>query len=377
MSVNLSPYRAHRWVNCMGSVQAEQQYSNKSGQPAKDGGAAHEIGAELVMRVGAGETWQWSDFEGKTATNGVMFTQEMFEAAEIYAQDVRRRHALGDTVQLVEDRITIQRVHDLNQGIVDCMVWNNSYNILTVWDFKFGRSMVEAHRNWQLIDYAVGLHEKLGNDETQIELRIVQPRAFHPEGPCRGWTITAEELNSYANTLANAAELSQQEHPPCVAGDWCKGYWSCAAAKDCTTLQRAGAEIADRVETLDLCELSPENTAIELQYLTQAKLLVDERLEALEAQGLAQIANGTAIPGFGIGYGRGSFAWNKSNKEVILMGDLMGVNLRKSEEPMTPTQAKKLKLDEAVINQYADRTKGKARLVPARETIASRVFSSQ
>lgn len=383
MHAILAPSAAHRWVNCPGSVQAEQQYPDSETESAREGTATHEIAAELVQRAARAGGWNWSDFDGKAASNGVVFTEEMFEGAVLYAEDVQKRMrdtgVFGGDNLKVEQPVTIPRVHDLNWGTPDCVIWDQKNGRLIVWDFKFGRVPVENRENWQLIEYAIGSIDAipgmdgLKDQHITVEMRIVQPRAFHPDGVCREWSIQGSDLRGFANQLKHSADVSQQENPPCKSGEWCD---NCTAARGCMTLQRETARINDRVETLQLIDLTPEDSAIELRYLRRAQTLLESRLEALEAQALEQIRGGTVVPGFGIGYGRGSLAWNKSDAEVIALGDVLGVDLRKAEAPITPTQAKKLNVDEAVINSYSEKRQGSARLVTDDKTIAGRVFSN-
>jgi hypothetical protein len=320
-----------------------------------------------------------SDFEGAEAPNGVLITEEMVDGAEMYVRDVLavcQKDGLLASMK-VEHRVKIERVHPLNWGTADCVIWTPGR--LIVWDFKFGRRAVENHRNWQLMEYAIGaLDEVTGGNgmddqEIVIEMRIVQPRAFHVDGPCRDWKLKGDTLRGYANILSHPAGQSQLDDPPCKAGDHCR---DCTASRGCVTLQQAAAGVTDRVETLQLHDLSPQDTAIELRYLRKAQTLLKERLDALESQSLEQSLAGTTIPGFGIGWGRGSTKWIGTDAEVIAMGDLMEVDLRKPEAVCTPTQAKKKNLDEAVINSYSRRYKGSACLVEDDKTIAGRVFSN-
>ncbi len=379
----LAPSAAHRWVNCPGSVQAEQQYPDIESEPAREGTACHEIGAAMVEAARTAGTLIWAHFDGKTASNGVMFNQEMYEAAELYADDIRQVMTKADIFsrQLlrIEKPVTIPRVHDLNWGTPDCVIWDLKNGVLYVWDFKYGYGVVEVEQNWQLIEYALGALDSVtaGNgfedQHITIDMRIVQPRAFHPDGPCRSWRVPASDLRSHANQLTVAAEASQSESPPCKAGTWCD---HCKAAADCGTLQHATADTMDRIEVLQLHDLTPEASAIELRYLERSKVLLDAKLEALQAQSLQQVKDGTVIPGYGIGYGRGSTNWNKPDSEVIALGDLMGVDLRKAEKPVTPSQALKLNVDETVINSYSQKRQGLARLVTNDKTIAGRVFSN-
>lgn len=383
MHAILPPSSAHRWVECHGSVQAEQQYPDVESEPAREGTACHEIGASMVEAARTASRLIWGHFEGKSATNGVMFNQEMFEAAELYADNVRdvmTKTGIFDSELLrIEQPVTIPRVHELNWGTPDCVIWDLKNGVLYVWDFKYGHGVVEVEQNWQLIEYALGCLDTitgangLEDQHITIDMRIVQPRAFHPDGPCRSWSVAASDLRGHANQLQYAADASQLIDPDCKAGVWCD---HCKAERDCMTNQREVGRISDRIQTLELHDLSPEASAIEIRYLERAKVLLDSRLEALQFQALEQSKNGTVIPGYGIGYGRGSVRWIKPDSEVIALGDLMGVDLRKDEKPVTPSQAKKLNVDEAVINSYSEKRQGLARLVTNDKTIAGRVFSN-
>lgn len=382
MHAVLAPSSSHRWVNCPGSVQAEQKYPDDETDESREGTAAHWVGEQVLLSWKDGRKLiLCSDFVGKSAPNSVIITDEMCEGADIYVQDVLKICQDGGYLRSmqIEQPVTIPRVHDLNWGTPDCKIHAEDQSKLIIWDFKFGRVPVENRKNWQLIDYTIGCLDTitggngLADQHIKVEMRIVQPRAFHPDGVCREWTVTGSDLRGYANQLSVAADLSQQQDPPCKAGDWCK---HCTASRGCMTLQREAASIADHVEVLELHDLSPEHSAIELRYLQRAKTLLDQRFKALEAQTLEQIQGGTVVPGYGIGHGRGSTVWTKPNEEVITLGDLLGVQLRKPEAPITPIQAKKLNVDDAVINSYSEKRPGAARLVTDDKTIACRVFSN-
>lgn len=379
----LPPSSAHRWVECPGSVQAEQQYPDTESDSSKEGTAAHWV-AEQVLQPYVRHDERIvlaQDLEGQTAPNGVLITEEITDGVNAYVTDVLK--ACNDNGLLqslnIEQKVSIDRVHPDNWGTPDADLYDAENGKIIVWDLKFGRTPVENRENWQLIEYAIGVLDRvtggngLKDQHLQVEMRIVQPRAFHVEGVCRGWTVTGDDLLAYANRLSNAASEALGDNPTCKTGEWCK---YCTAARGCSTLQKSCAAIADRVESLNLHNLTPEHASVELRYLRQAKILLKQRLEALEVQALADIKKGVVYPGFGRGFGRGSFNWDKPDNEVIALGDLVGVDLRKKESPITPTQALKLKVDEAVINSYATKYQGSEKLVTDDKTIAGRVFNN-
>ncbi len=372
----LAPSSAHRWVNCPGSVQAELQYPNVETEESQKGTACHWVGEQILRSyLGDSGLLMGADFIDRAAPNGIIIDEEMCESAEIYVLDVLEVCQAGGYLQLmrIEERVAIPRVHELNWGTPDCSVFVPSGGRLTSWDLKFGRVAVDSWKNWQLIDYNLGLLDGLDvpDDMVTLDMRIVQPRSFHVGGICRSWVINGAELRSYANQLKIAADLALSITPPCKAGEWCR---DCKAV-DCMTLQREASSIAERTEALQLHNLSPENAAVELRYLQRAYEILKQRKKALEAQTFEQIKSNIVIPGYGIGYGRGSVNWIKSNAEVIALGDLMDVELRKPEEPITPTQAKKLRIDEAVVNGYCKKYNGAARLVTVENTTTSRIFA--
>ena len=75
---------------CTGWVGMSQQYPETTeGEEAKDGNASHEIGSELIGDKCTGPTVRTvNDFVGRKAANGVVFTEEMYDGAKLYADDV-------------------------------------------------------------------------------------------------------------------------------------------------------------------------------------------------------------------------------------------------------------------------------------------------
>ncbi len=379
----LAPSSAHRWVNCPGSVRAEQQYPDVETDESREGTAAHWVAEQSIrsFTVGGGDVFFAKDFINQTAPNGVVINEEMTEGAKMYVDDVLHLCQERGLLQQmrIEERASINRVHALNWGTPDLWIWDQEIARLTLWDFKFGHEVVEADENWQLIDYAIGVLDDItggnGLDEQfiTVDLRIVQPRAYHQfDGPIRSWLIPATDLRAYANKLESAANLSQQTEPPVNPGKWCK---RCKAHRWCTALQRDGYSIADSMRSLQLHQFTPQELAIELRIMEKAKELVDARVDALQSQALELSMNCTTVPGFSVGFGRGSIKWNKPDSEVIELGDLLNVDLRKPEAPINPNQAKKLNVDGDVISAYSKDVPGKARLITDSETIAARVFS--
>ena len=378
----LRPSAAHRWVYCAGSVQAEAQFPDEETDATREGNAAHWVGSEILIHYANNMDVQLaSDYLDKPDPAGTIIDMEMIEGVHQYVNDVlqvAQQHGALRLLQ-IEETLQIPRVHPTNaEGTPDCWFYDAAAGVIYIWDFKYGRGVVEVAENWQLIDYAAGILDHLGingeaDQHVRVNLRIVQPRAFHIDGTVRHIEIPASDLRGPVNKLQYQGALALQADPPTVAGTHCD---NCKARRGCSTLQNAAARTTDTVETLHLVDLTPAELNVEMTYLEKAADMIAARLEALDAQAFElMMSQGVMVPGRSIGTGRGSTKWNKPNVEVYALGTLLPepVDLRQ-DKPITPKQAIALGVDEAVINAYSERIPGKARVVRSKDTIAGRVF---
>lgn len=365
----LPPSSAHRWVHCPLSASLEAAYPEREQSPsAIEGSAAHCV-VEAVLH-------------GHPAV-GTDVTDEMIEAAELVRNDIVAQ--LGDDylrTLVIERRVDIRRVHDTdNWGTPDYYAWGlmvNQGRILRIWDFKFGNGIVEAFENWQMIDYVAGILEAGGIDglmdqTTVVEFTVIQPRAYHRDGPVRRWRVLASELRPYINKLASAAAKATSGSPPAKpTPDGCK---NCKGRHACEALQREGYDAADTSRHLGALELSPAALGLELRTLRTAQALLDARVTGLEAQVVATIGSGTLVPMWSLESSPGRLGWTKPAAEVIALGALMGLDLAKEPEVLTPTQAKKIGLPEALVNSYASRSAGACKLVMDDGSKVARIFN--
>lgn len=370
----LRPSAADTWVNCFGSVQMMAQFPPDNGPEALEGEAAHWAATETlaghIVRV------------GDTAPNGVVITDEMIDGAAMYVAAVVQRIAPDEWH--IEQTLPIPYVHEQNGGTSD--TWGLGYEpwLLHVVDYKFGYGFVEVFENWQCLDYVSGaIHhlQSIGRWKPEyeeriiVEITIVQPRSYHRDGPVRSWRVKLSDLRAHFNILHNAAHEALKPNPPTTPGEHCR---YCTARHACDALQRAALNVCDVAGTATPFNLTPAQTGAELRRLDYAAKLLAARKSGLEVQALSMIKAGQSVPYYIAEASFGRLAWREGMETaVIAMGQLLGHDLAKPQQPITPTQAKNLGIDEAVISEYSHRPRGEIKLVPQDTTATRKIFGGK
>lgn len=101
---------------------------------------------------------------------------------------------------------------------------------LTIADLKYGRGMVEAGDNLQLLTYLVGAVYKFGRRD-MYRMAILQPRAWHQEGPIRETWITDDHLRQFERDLERAIKANYSPKSEAKVGPWCRHF--CKALPRC------------------------------------------------------------------------------------------------------------------------------------------------
>jgi len=370
----LPPSGAGCWVHCALWASIQQAYPETEESPKSlEGTAAHWVVQMLLQGTPVALHDQ--------APNGVAVTGDMIEAAELVQEDIARK--LGSewrSVLFVERKVQIPRVHPtLNEGTPDYFAWQRMENknlCLFIWDFKYGREIVEVFENWQMIDYVAGILNSVVEPDTNIvvDFGLIQPRAFHRDGPVRHWRVLASDLRGQINILANAAGKATMPDPKPTCGDHCE---HCRGSVHCEAFQREGYKAADKAQDFGVLELPPHALGLELRSLKRAQALLDARVSGLESEAVALIKRGERVPFWSLESSPGRLAWTKSKGEIAALGDMLGIPLTKPDVALiTPTQAKAAGVPEALVAQYAASPSGAAKLVFDDGTKARLTFSS-
>lgn len=325
----IAPSSAHRWVNCPGSIRMCRDYPDTRSEAAAEGTGAHDLAA------------QW--LNGNTPD----VNHPAFESVRVYVDDIRAK--LTDTsVVGIEYMVNCPNVHEKSYGTVDCYMYDQTSGKLTLWDYKHGFGVVDPYENWQMINYASGLLD-IHTDVREVEMRIVQPRAFVRSGPVRSWSVNVKHLQTYIDRLQRAAAKALGHSAECNAGEWCR---YCRARHACPTLQQAGYVIMDRQCATMPHELTDEQLGKELANVQNEMKRLEYYKLALEEQVTDKLKHGSVVQGYTLKTGTGREKWSKSPEEVITMGNLLGVDLAAPVQPITPAAARKAGIDPAIVKQY-------------------------
>lgn len=351
---------AEVWTNCPGSVQLL---------------AAHPDPAADAPRRVEGREWH-TVAEHLLRTGELTGTPAQQEGAIQYVEALRALAPL-DSWQ-AEESIRLDWIHPtMPAGRADAVSRHDGW--LRVADYKPGFSYVPEVDNWQGLLYLAGLVKPLAltpewEEARRVSITIVQPRYYGQHPQVRTWEGRASVLRAYVNIVRHAAEQAAMASPPLHVGKWCA---KCDAKHACTLLAAAGAGIADWAEALTPVPPDPARIGVELHMLQAAAKLLKARADGLEAQALHFLQSGQAVAGFEMGTTQTRERFDPERvDELLALGDLLGVNLAKPREPITPAQARKLGVDAAVINTYAQRPPGERKLIATDYSLTRRIFNN-
>lgn len=365
---------ANQWMACNGSFRAQQAYPPLVVEPSQsrlEGRAAHEVAQKLFKNE------PFSDLVGSLSKDGIVITDELFDAAREYFNEVWGYcNTHGRTHDLhVEEVCPVPGYGDWH-CIPDAWVTADidGKKVLRVYDAKFGHRIVDPFENWQLLIEAFSICEQIQTPPDIIELVIVQPRGFTSDGTVRKWALTYDELCAYWQQVNEAMNRVLDTAPPCTPGPHCL---DCSARAHCDTLKQQSYAGIDYVTSLKTHNLSGHALGVELRLLQRAQEMIKMRLSGLEEQALHEIKQGQHVTFYSAKTTYGRKRWKKDVPvdQVIFMAELQGVDVRKPQELDTPAQCIKKGIDPSVVEQYAETPVTGVKLEQVDERAIKNVFS--
>jgi hypothetical protein len=369
----VSPSALYRIGLCPASLTMQEAFPHlpwEDEEASAEGTCAHWVLATVLT----GGPWP---AVGTFDPAGTPTTEEMIDAVELAVDAVDAMLAAEGCSRadlVVEQPVACKRIHESCWGTPDLRFWSRVRPMLFVLDFKFGLRYVDEFENEQLVAYTIGaLDEKPDLDDRAVDCAnvILQPRAYG-KAPVRTWTYRASEIRAFVNVLANRVLEALAPNPPArAAPEACR---DCRARHGCPTNQRAGQEIMAYAGQPMPMELPPAALSTELRFATRALKLLKARVDGLTAQAEYLAAQGARLPHHTLKPGRGSTTWNVPDDQVIAIGKIVGLDLAKPPAAVTPLQAVKAGLHDALLASLATKRPGALTLVEDDGSTARRVF---
>ncbi len=341
--VEFSPSSSERAIACPGSLRLiKMAPPERPSRYAEEGTAAHALLHRCYTECKDAVVFVGQEVEG------FIVDQVMAEAVQVCLDAYRSDIVPGD-ITFVETRIDLAAFGAPlpATGTADFIRFRPATGHLKVIDFKYGQGIaVEVDDNAQLRYYAAGACARLECEEHivhDIEISIVQPRAFHPDGPIRSELISVFGLSDWLDKLFSAMRSSQETDAPLQPGRHCK---FCRAASICPGIQSkalavAGADFAGTSITVppDPASFSPER----LSWVLSSADVLRNWLAAVETRAFAEISQGRDIPGWKLVPRRPTRKWGDDD----VAGDaLLAAGLSSDEiyikKIITPPAAEKL-----------------------------------
>lgn len=374
--LKLNPSTAHIWGpgGCPASVGMATQYPDMTDSPKRrEGDAAWWYVAQtLTGNVIA---------VGTLDPAGYPVSQEMIDCGADIIRDVTDtwKTAGGPTVRIEEKVSASEAVHPANDGRPDAYLLDVAGQRLHIWEYKFGHRYVDAYQNWQCIDYAAMILESngIGPDKWPaftVTITVAQPRNYHPDGPLREWYLTGAELVGLVTKLKAAAGMAQGADPMFQTGEHCR---DCSGRHACAALERASMRLVDLSMTGQPVDLPPAALGLELRIIRDAMKRLGARAEGLEEYANALAKAGVSIPWWRAEHSKGRERWRDdiSAEDVILLGEMYGVDARKPIQAITPNQLRKAGVDAEAVKGFAHTPSGALTLVPFDETDIAKRFN--
>lgn len=312
--------------------------------------------------------------EGQSTPAGSIVTGEMLDGAELLCETIEKRMRSMDLN--VERTVTIPLATTDTFGTPDVWAFSTNQNHLEIIDYKFGHRFVDEYFNVQGLLYLLGIlpHcQRIGSeDHISVSFTIVQPRCYHQERPVRTHSFLVKEIAEHVIKLHLAAVAATTPNPIATTNRSCG---DCPGRHACSALQEAAYDAAEFSNARQPHNLSPAAAALELRMLERAHEILDARVNGLRELTLANLKAGAQIPYFKLGEGKPRRQWNIPIEQVITIGQMFGKDLAKPGT-ITPAQARKLGMDEIIIDANSFTPAGSLKLLAENPSDARKVFGN-
>ncbi|AQN32314.1 hypothetical protein [Pseudoalteromonas phage PHS21] len=349
----LSASGSARWLNCAGSVAAEDGFPNSSSSAAQWGSASHEIADRCLRNDLSADSFLGQVVEGVEVDN------EMVECTQSYIDYVRS----FDGELLPEQQVDFSPWVQDGFGTSDAIIISD--DAVRIIDLKTGKGVpVDAENNSQGMLYALGVYNDFGyllDGQDTFIVDIYQPRI----GNFSQFEISLKDLLKWGEWVKMRAELALSKDAERTPGEkqcqWCKAKGDCKALMDYT--QKI---IAAEFDDLDALE-NPNSLSNEQKRLViENRPLIESWLKSVEQSVFDTLLAGDKFTGFKIVEGRSNRKWSDEKKAQEVLLSVKSEDEVFTKKMISAPQAEKLlgKKHKDLITDLIIKPEGKPTLAP-------------
>lgn len=254
----ISPSGMKRWMTCPRSVSFVEELGikDKASKYAAEGTVAHTIHElSLLKNCDAisylGDELEADGFKFKVNENMVDAVQESIDYIRCRIQEAEDFGLRVEMLVEVNASLKYIDIDGLDGGTADVVLlfWDGDRLIeVEVIDYKHGQGVaVEVFENPQGLSYALGvvMRPEFKNQDIPGDIRITisQPRAHHPDGRIRHWTLSKDYLFDWEETVLVPAAIAVH-CKDAKFGPSDEGCRFCPAAGNCPALYDKTQEVA-------------------------------------------------------------------------------------------------------------------------------------
>lgn len=320
---------AARLIGCPASYRLEQLAPPDRGSPyAREGTALHEMMAIILRDDKAPEDllpFTFTHAEGWSfVVDHALWDDKGAPALAAFDAFLDEQEASEDDefTMFVETRVAFPGVEGA-YGTSD--VIGRCGGVVHVIDWKFGRGVVDAEENKQLMFYACAALNTLGpalgrvEDDTPVSLTIIQPACAEARST---WTTTPQRLEDFALDLREAVGAAKQPDAPRAIGPWCR-FARCKAI--CPLHVGAAVALAERASDPQRLRAAPAGGSAGHTKLgeTLGELLsladtVEDWCDSVRVAAMSHAEDGGVVAGYKLVAGRaGARRWAVPDESVV------------------------------------------------------------
>ncbi len=244
-------------------------------------------------------------------------------------------------------------------GTLDAAVVKE-FGRLTVIDYKYGAGIAvdpvddDGELNSQLVYYALGVSKLYEHNFAEVELVVIQPRAYHESGDTvRSVSVPMEDLLAWIPKFRDGVMATSDKNAPLNPGKWCK---YCTAATICPELKvKAMKDAQIAFSDQGGIESIPEPSMISIPHLGTI-LGACDKLEAwikkVREHAEYALSKGRDIPGYKLVQKRGQRKWIDAAETATEAFKRFGSKALSEPKLLSPAQLEKAAKDATGIYEW-------------------------